>query len=496
MRNIIAKAPGQKQVRMRTPTYLGMNLSREEADLMAEQVLTDATSASSDIADGVRLLELTDAIEDMAVIADQMDGELPTTRALIETASRMAVAGTDVEPTEIVPAMECYHGRVAVEGLRAQAEAIWKKVKHSMAGIWDKLDRLIANIVGVYFNVSQYATQTSKELNEALDPAPTNETYKCRQTFFMADAHHAFTSYDDIRNGLMDVHATLKWVLEDYAMNLLAVGDSLTKCMKDFSTDKGELVYSEIETQMRKSISFPGMKKDHEMRNRQGEAYVGEFLPGGVSMVAMVYNAGNDISSRVAALGQHKIELVHSTISGYVAPREVVMKTMVLTEMNTLLGMVDEIAETAERFCKGSFPKRLKAIRHEVDLATTSLYDVNVQSEEDRALVKALKTLAMTFPKWVESPIASVLVYASNFCNAVISTVQQSGEQYATYRDKQRVKQLELENQKLQSHIEDLEDEIAQLEAAQAELEQQVVVVIAVADEEEEQEVGDPSAHG
>lgn len=76
MRSIL-NAKTAPQVKLRTPAYLGMGIGVEEAQVMADLALNDSNEISTEIVEGQRLLDLTDAIEDMAVIAEQLDGELP-----------------------------------------------------------------------------------------------------------------------------------------------------------------------------------------------------------------------------------------------------------------------------------------------------------------------------------------------------------------------------------------------------------------------------------
>jgi hypothetical protein len=84
-----------------------------------------------------RQLEIHNALEDLAEIASTIDTPTPREVALFQTAANMAVAGTDNEASDILPAMEAFKP-LAIEGFADKVKESIKKIIQYFKDMWNK----------------------------------------------------------------------------------------------------------------------------------------------------------------------------------------------------------------------------------------------------------------------------------------------------------------------------------------------------------------------
>ena len=98
---------------------------------------------ANDQADVERSIEVADGLEDVATIAENIDQPSPTDIALIQTAANMAVAGTDGDATELVPAAESItSGKALAADLRERIGYAQEGIMDSFKAIGEKLGTL------------------------------------------------------------------------------------------------------------------------------------------------------------------------------------------------------------------------------------------------------------------------------------------------------------------------------------------------------------------
>lgn len=145
-------------------------ISQEEAEVMETEAKTLENEMSNDVQDAERALDTADSMEDLAIIADSVDEATPTETALMQVAGDMAVAGTDVDSEDVVPATECFKGRrVAAEGFRETARNIWTAIKKFVKDIWAKLEKWFYNIFGAIPLLRKSIEKTRKRMDETLN---------------------------------------------------------------------------------------------------------------------------------------------------------------------------------------------------------------------------------------------------------------------------------------------------------------------------------------
>ena len=115
-----------------TEDFNGVDIesAMEEAEVMEEEARELAAEITADNAEAERAADLSDSLEDLAVVASSIDEATPAETQLIQLAGDMATAGDEeVTSEDIVPATESFVGqRIAVEGFVEKAKQIWEAI--------------------------------------------------------------------------------------------------------------------------------------------------------------------------------------------------------------------------------------------------------------------------------------------------------------------------------------------------------------------------------
>lgn len=139
--------------------------SEEEiAAILAVEELSE--EIANDQTDAERSIEVADGLEDVATIAENIDQPSPTDIALIQTAANMAVAGTDGDATELVPAAESItSGKALAADLRERIGYAQEGIMDSFKAIGEKLGTLGERIAEKLRTFSGRVASMRKALN-------------------------------------------------------------------------------------------------------------------------------------------------------------------------------------------------------------------------------------------------------------------------------------------------------------------------------------------
>jgi len=115
-------------------------LSLEEEHLILDQAHRDMTSCTTGLEEVNKQIELSDALEDLAAVAQNIREASPVDIQLIATAAQAGVAGTDNEPELMLPAMEGFQEgkQIAFESLAEKAKTLWKNILAFIQSMWQK----------------------------------------------------------------------------------------------------------------------------------------------------------------------------------------------------------------------------------------------------------------------------------------------------------------------------------------------------------------------
>lgn len=96
-------------------------LALEEDDMLAEAAELTKVQEVEETEDAARAMGITDALEDLAFVADTITEIKPEEASVIAITADLATAGTDVKVNELIPGLESLEGGVNTHRLKALA---------------------------------------------------------------------------------------------------------------------------------------------------------------------------------------------------------------------------------------------------------------------------------------------------------------------------------------------------------------------------------------
>lgn len=144
--SIVTQDSEQEQSQQSGAVVIPLEESEKEiAEILAVEELSE--EIAGDQAEVERSIEVAEGLEDVASIAENIEQPSPTDIALIQTAANMAVAGTDGDASELVPAAESItSGAALAADLRERISYANEGIMDAFKGIGEKLETLAERI--------------------------------------------------------------------------------------------------------------------------------------------------------------------------------------------------------------------------------------------------------------------------------------------------------------------------------------------------------------
>lgn len=117
-------------------------------DLDNEELQDEVSTGSAEIANEMysikRALETLDATTDVATIVSEGDSELSDREVnLVRATANMAVAGTDMDATEVIPGIESYTTRAKlVKAIEDQQTSVLSRISQGVKNLFDKIRKV------------------------------------------------------------------------------------------------------------------------------------------------------------------------------------------------------------------------------------------------------------------------------------------------------------------------------------------------------------------
>ncbi|WP_144106600.1 hypothetical protein [Paraburkholderia sp. BCC1886] len=248
---------------------LEVSVALEEA---AVEMADDAALSGEighDLAESERVIQTSDALEDLAFVASQIKEASPEEAALFETAGNLAVAGTDVEPDAIVPSMESYIGKsIATEGFKDTAKRIWESIVLFVDKIWEKIRTFWRTKVAI--PAFRKRIDALRKGAHASGDTPNTDTINVAvdiRALSMGGGIDAkdFANTHDLDRLLNDYAKTVHVVFANYANGVVERGRDIVKAIQDFDPNRPEKAVTELKGKL-VGMHMEGMQPNSTMR--------------------------------------------------------------------------------------------------------------------------------------------------------------------------------------------------------------------------------------
>ena len=444
-----------------------LEISQEEAVVSEAEANDLASEMTNDGVEAERAMDTADSMEDLAVIADSVDEATPTETALMQVAGDMAVAGTDVDSEDVVPATECFKGRrVAAEGFRETARNIWNAIKKFVKDIWDKLEKWFYKIFGAIPNLRKEVEKMRKRLEATLDEGKSiqNDGKK----FELTNGLDSLKVGDKVSTKFSEVKpaaSLLNTVIDKLLVNSSTItkyGEKLEEAINDFDgtvkpTPGADPLNKVVTKLFNGKISGYSSVRDlidinnittvdsvpKYGTNSDYSAKASDNLLGGKSLIVRVKKYKSSNVNNIEKLEQARsirLEFGHLTDKPTKTKDSVNFETMKSGEIEDAMDLCEEILDTLEHFHRGKGKKDLEKARDNLIKACDQVEkDAGNVDEDDPTTSKAMLTNIRAVYKlapFYSNIVATVTTQSYNLALQTVRTLlmisSRSLSQYST----------------------------------------------------------------
>lgn len=418
-------------------------ISMEEEVLMTGEAAEDLAQAETEISEVERVEDLADALEDLAEVAETIEEATPTDLAMVETAARAALAGSDVEVEEVLPALESYAGtRISVETIRDTARRLWDNIVEMLKKVWEKVEGFFYKMVGTIPRLRK-AAEALKDRAEAT----VGKTVEEQKTKLGGEAGtlsldgKAPKGAADVLSALGAVKDQGQAVFGKYATTLAKAGENMASAISDFDIEKAEesllkvcnaatgVGISEI-AKLCKAVSTS------DTRWRSGEASMAPALPGGKSIIFVSGKLSKEEALAYAeGMRRTYAEVVQTSAKKQDAVRSAELSTMSTGDAIAVAEQVLAICDQIEEYQRGKGAKDIAKARDKMKEAGAKATKSMEKSRKDAgaapiAQYKAAINFNVAYGRWATTPMGSLASISLAACRAAIVVANKSLSNY------------------------------------------------------------------
>lgn len=417
-------------------------ISLEEEQIMLDEAASNQAEVAQDLSEAERIIEVSDALEDLAVVADGIEEATPAEAALVEVAGDMAVAGSDVTPEEIVPAMESYIGRrIATETIRETAANIWKSIQDFLKKIWTKIQDFFYKIFGTIPAIRRRLKDLEKRADETHGKS-LGETKSVKLSTGLKALSidgKVVKNASEIAGGVKSLSESVTYVFSTYIDNTVKRGEVIAKAIESFDPASAAKVAEDLVGELRgtKSGPVPGHGGDDLKRFPGFATQIGTPIFGNVSLASKNFKEGSDNQTDLGRLDRYRrggVELLATSEKEANLPSDVEIAALSPTEVTKLVGEIETILTKMEEYQRGAKAKAIQKTRGDLEAASkkaTAAFEKAEKSEDvgEKAALpyyKALLNFNASFTRWAQTPAMPLVSQGITSIKAVVMVCEKS----------------------------------------------------------------------
>lgn len=426
------------------------NISMEEEAIMLDESAQAAAEASQDLNEAERIVQVSNALEDLAVVAGSKEELTDHEAQLMENAGDMAVAGTDVSPDEIVPAMEAFrvdgkiNGKLAMENFREKADRLWQNIKKILKEIWEKITAFFYKIFGTIPRRRKALKALAEKVEETNSKTRDQAKFTVGGNRFMYTGNTAVKTAGAYETAIKEFVASADWVYGDYVTGLKNLTENISKHLEQFDVEKPQeatLAVAEALIKEGKASKIPQQGSwTGSGRWTNYEVAKGHELLGGVSLFALVPKNPEGVGP-LAVLDharQARVQLAPSQDKETARGQSIEFQTFSQTESLNIIKMLNKLLDAMEGYQRGKAKGEIEAAKKKIAAASEKAEKAGESKRMsddagDQTAVphfRALVNFNVALAKWVQEPTIAFTKLAFGIINQSEVLINRSVAQY------------------------------------------------------------------
>jgi hypothetical protein len=409
---------------------LELSYAMEEAAFEVAEAGEHAAEIQHDLAESERVIQVSDALEDLAFVADSIKQATPAEAALMETAGNMAVAGTDVEPDAIVPSMESFIGqRIATEGIKETAQRIWESIVMFIDRIWEKIRG--------YWRINKTLPTWRKKLDALKKTA--GEVGDQKHVDFVRASVHLFAfvkggglSDKDFQEHPLDLPRfvkTVRGMFAEYANGVVEKGHEIAKAISEFDVNRPEKAAQDLKNKL------TGMHPASFASSAGIDKLIGHAH---LELVAYENTAGEDVDAALERLRNSGVKYVNDG-AHFVAQHGALPAVVPVAPKHayvTIIGMLDEMLSSMEHFYQKTYHefddlgRRIKSASATATKAMGKAAEAAMADGKSIHHYRSLLNFNKAWAQWTYQPFVPLFTHAIKVLRGYSALVEAGLEAY------------------------------------------------------------------
>lgn len=420
----------------REPEYV-LSLEEEAVELVEAAELQ--AEVVQDIAEVNKLTETSQVMEDMAAVADSIEEATPAETQLIEMVGDVAVAGTDVDASEIVPAMESFTGkRISTEAIKERAIAIWESIQKFIARIWAAIEQFFYKVFGTIPGMRKKIEALQAKVKDLGDKKPEAGKMKLMLTRSAQVNGKLIDGEATLLTSLKDMGEASHYVYKDHVSFLTKSGDIIAKAIDGFEPTKAaehaEGLRAKLEAHAPKAV--PGNGNSVITAGVNMKVTAGSALMGNNSLALVTSSIPKEVGTLGALDMLRRTGVTYAATTTKVEDKSTFMSIGPMTKagMETALKACLSLIDTLETFKRGSDYTNLLKLHKSIEAASTkatkTMKDESADVVAAKPYFRSMLNFNATYMNWVSNPAMAMYRGSLSAVGTTLSIVSHSVSMY------------------------------------------------------------------
>ena len=407
---------------------LALAWAMEEAATELGEAGETSAEIAQDLDESERNIQIADSLSDVAFVADTIEKATPAEAALMETAGDLAVAGTDVEPEQVVPSMESYIGTtIATESIKETVTKILQGVLQFVERVWEKI-RSYWRVHGSLPLWRKRIEALRKRVQAAGDEVIREDvTAPLSLAGLVVDEQPGSeASVRMIDTNISRMVKTVHGIFSNYANGVVERGHDIVKALTEFDPNQPEKAVNDLKNRLA-GMHAEGMENGKSLT-----------LPGNFQLTLDVYKSHPDEDAEAALerLRNSGVKLVKGRIHPVhqMSKAQIRLNRMSAEEFKRLaisvLGNGDELLKSLEYFYEKPY-QQMEALSKQIRSA--SAHATNAIGKAGEAAMaegktessyRSLLNFNKAFAQWTYHPFVPLYSYSIRTLRAMLELVE------------------------------------------------------------------------